>query len=56
MIHTVHIIICSIIIFICGAFSVNLTGYYEIDVETKLIRSLFFMAAIGCAILIGTMI
>ncbi len=48
--------LCSIIIFICGVFSINLTGYYELDRQTKLIRSLFFVAAIGCAMIIGTMI
>lgn len=40
----------------CGFISINLIGYYELDVETKLIRSLFFIAAIAFAILIGTII
>jgi hypothetical protein len=56
MIDALYILMCLMMIFICGFVSINLTGYYEIDIQTKLIRSLFFIAAIGCAILIGTII
>lgn len=51
-----HVILCSIMIIACGAFSINVTGYYEIDQETKLIRAIFFFIAIGLAIIIGTII
>jgi hypothetical protein len=43
-------------IIVCGAFSVNLTGYYELDSKTKIIRTIFFLMAIACAIIIGTII
>lgn len=55
-IQILYIILCSMVILLCGFVSINLTGYYELDNETKLIRSLFFLAAIGCSILIGTAI
>jgi hypothetical protein len=51
-----HTIICSLMIIVCGAFSVNLTGYYELDSKTKIIRTMFFLMAIACAIIIGTII
>jgi hypothetical protein len=54
--ENLYILVCVLMIIACGFVSINLTGYYEIDVQTKLIRSLFFLAAIGCAILIGTVI
>jgi hypothetical protein len=41
---------------LCGFISINLIGYYELDVQTKVIRSVFFIAAILSAILIGTLI
>lgn len=50
------LILCIIIIIVCGAFAINLTGYYELDQETKLIRAMFFILAIGCAIVIGELI
>jgi hypothetical protein len=56
MIEALYVLMCSVVILLCGFVSINLTGYYEIDIQTKLIRSLFFLAAIGCAILIGTVI
>jgi len=56
MIEALYIIMLFTLIVLCGFVSINITGYYEVDVETKLIRSLFFLAAIGCAILIGTII
>jgi len=51
-----HAIMCSLMIIVCGAFSVNLTGYYELDSKTKVIRTIFFLMAIACAIIIGTII
>jgi hypothetical protein len=51
-----HIVICLIMVIVCGAFSVNLTGYYELDMQTKLIRSVFFIIAVICSIIIGTII
>jgi hypothetical protein len=56
MIQFLYILLCSIVILLCGFVCINLTGYYEIDIETKLIRSVFFLAAVGFAILIGTII
>ena len=50
------IILCVIVIIACGVFSTNLTGYYELDQETKLIRAMFFILAIGCAIVLGELI
>jgi hypothetical protein len=56
MMEITYIILCSVIIVFFGFVSINITGYYELDVQTKLIRSFFFLAAISLAILIGTLI
>lgn len=54
--NLIYIIFCIIFIIICGFVTINVIGYYELDVETKLIRTLFFIVAIGFAIIIGTVI
>jgi hypothetical protein len=51
-------VIASILflILIVGTFTVNLTGYYELDQETKVIRSFLFLIAVILSVILGMII
>jgi hypothetical protein len=53
MLHFIGILCYSIVILFCWIVSTSLTINYEIDYETRILRSVHFFLAIICSIGIG---
>jgi len=53
MFNFIGIICYSIVILFCWIVSTSLTINYEIDNETRMLRSVHFFLAVACAIGIG---